>query len=115
MTGYRVSPEGVEATLRTVADRAQSLSAALGGLEGHVTKAVTGAGESPIIAEALGTFFSSRTDALASIGTRIEAGMTGAVQAVTAYVQGDEEMAQTQTSLASRVTTSGGLAGTSTG
>ncbi|MEU4384689.1 DUF6507 family protein [Promicromonospora sp. NPDC023805] len=115
MTGYRVSPEGVEATLRTVQDRAQSLSTTLGGLEGHVTKAVTGAGESPIIAEALGTFFNGRVETLRSIGTRIEAGMTGAVQAVASYDRADDEMAQTQTSLASRATTSGGFSGTTKG
>jgi hypothetical protein len=115
VTGYRVSPEGVEATLRRVQDRAQSLSTALGGLEGHAASAVAGAGESPIIAEALGTFFSGRTEALRSIGTRIEAGMTGAVQAVGIYNHADEEMAQTQTSLASRATTSGGFASTSKG
>ena len=107
MTGYRVSPEGVEATLRTVQDRAQSLSTTLGGLEGHVAKAVTGAGESPIIAEALGTFFSGRIETLRSIGTQIEAGMTGAVQAVAVYDHADQEMAQTQGNLASRATTSG--------
>lgn len=115
MTGYRVSPEGVQATLRRVADRAESLSVALSGLEEHAASAVAGAGGSPIIAEALGTFFSGRTETLKSIGTRIESGMTGAVQAVGAYVQGDEEMAQTQQSFASRATTSGGLAGLTKG
>lgn len=115
MNGYRVSPEGVEATLRGVADRAQALSSTLGGLEGHVAKAVTGAGESPIIAEALGTFFSGRIETLKSIGTRIEAGMTGAVQAVSSYDHADDEMAQTQRSLASRATTSGGFSGTAKG
>jgi hypothetical protein len=110
VTGYRVSPDGVEATLRRVQDRAQALSVALGGLEEHAASAVVGAGGSPVIAEALGTFLSGRSEALKSIGTRIEAGMTGAVQAVAAYVQGDEEMAQTQDSLASRATTSGGFA-----
>jgi hypothetical protein len=115
VTGYRVSPEGVEATLRRVQDRAQSLSTTLGGLEEHAVSAVAGAGGSPVIAEAIGTFLSGRTETLRSIGTRIEAGMTGAVQAVGAYVQGDEEMAQTQSSISSRATTSGGFAGLSKG
>ena len=115
MTGYRVSPEGVDATLRTVADRAQSLSSALGGLEEHAAAAVAGAGGSPVIAEAIGTFLSGRYETLRSIGTRIEAGMTGAAQAVAAYVDGDEEMARTQMNLASWATTSDGFAGLSKG
>ena len=115
MTGYRVSPDGVEATLRTVSDRAQSLSTALGGLDDHAAKAVAGADGSAIVAEALGTFFADRTETLRSIGTRIEAGMTGAVQAVAAYQHGDDEMAQTQRTLAARVPTSGGLVASSEG
>ena len=111
MTGYRVSPEGVEATLRRVQDRAQALSTALGGLDTHAAKAVAGAGDSQVIAEALALFVSGRTETLKSIGSRIEAGMTGAVQAVAAYDQADGEMAQTQANFASRATTSGGFAG----
>ncbi|MFE7506699.1 DUF6507 family protein [Promicromonospora sp. NPDC057488] len=103
MTGYRVSPEGVDATLRRVSDRAQSLAAALNGLEEHATAAVAGAGGSPVVAEAIGEFFSRRSAMITSIGTRIEDGMAGAAQAVAVYVRSDEEMARTQQGHASRV------------
>ncbi|MEU4360773.1 DUF6507 family protein [Promicromonospora sp. NPDC023987] len=115
MSGYRVSPEGVEATLRRVQDRAQSLSTALGGLEDHAASAVAGADGSPVISEALGTFLSERFETLRSIGARIESGMAGAAQAVGAYNQADGEMAQTQNSLSSQATTSGGPSGTARG
>lgn len=107
MSGYEITLSGCETVLNAMLVEAGELSTALGGIEGIVTSAVTSSGQSPVIAEALSVFFENRTATLQGIGTRMEAGMTGAVAAIGWYNKGDEEMMLTQQQLASQVASTG--------
>lgn len=107
MTGWSISPSGVQGVLQRTQEKAESLSTALDGIEGHVTAAVTGSGESQLVGGTIGEFFENRSAALQSIGDRVGAGLTGASNAVGWYLRGDEEMAAEQQQLAASVAQDG--------
>ena len=64
-------------------------------LQGWVESAATGTNNSGAIVSALQAFFTEQSKGLDAIGTRITAAVTGAVNATTAYVNGDNEMVLT--------------------
>lgn len=85
------------------------LSTATTSLSGATREAVTGTGDSAVVADALVGFFEANAPTLESIGTRLNAACTGAALATTAYIQGDEEMAaQQQAAALSVLPTAGG-------
>ena len=96
MTGWRISPDGVQGVLEGVTAVAGVLSTAVQSMSDSAQEAVTGTGESAIIADALVGFFDAYEPTLESMGARLSSACTGAALATTAYLQGDEEMAADQ-------------------
>ncbi|MGI5190213.1 DUF6507 family protein [Promicromonospora sp. CA-289599] len=92
MTGYRVSPQGVEHTLGRVRAEADGLGRAL---ENVWTDAPRAAGGSEIVAAALSGFVETAQDDMQSVADRLESAPGGMVRAVAAILEGDEEMART--------------------
>lgn len=92
MTGYRVSPQGVEHTLGRVRAEADGLGRAL---ENVWTDAPRAAGGSEIVAAALSGFVEAAQDDMQSVADRLESAPGGIVRAVAAILEGDEEMART--------------------
>jgi uncharacterized protein DUF6507 len=95
MTGYRIDPKGVETVLNATKSDAEKFGTILKPLQGWVEFAATGTGGSGAIVPALQSFFENQSVGLKAIGTRVEAAITGAYQATTAYIDGDLEMVQT--------------------
>jgi hypothetical protein len=95
MSRYRIDPAGVEKVLNATKSEAEKFGTILKPLQGWVEFAATGTGGSGAIVPALQAFFENQAQGLNAIGTRVTAGLTGAVKATTAYVQGDLEMVQT--------------------
>jgi uncharacterized protein DUF6507 len=95
MSRYRIDPGGVEKVLNATKTEAEEFGTILEPLQGWVEFAATGTGGSGAIVPALSAFFQNQADGLKAIGTRVSAGLTGAVKATTAYVEGDLEMVQT--------------------
>ena len=95
MTSYRIDPAGVEQVLRSTQTEAGEFETILEPLGGWVDFAATGTGNSGAIVPALQSFFEVQSRGLQAMGTRIGAALQGAVQATTAYVEGDLEMVQT--------------------
>jgi Family of unknown function (DUF6507) len=95
MSRYRIDPAGVEKVLNNTKTEAEKFGTILQPLEGWVKFAATGTGGSGAIVPALSAFFENQADGLKAIGTRVSAGLTGAVKATTAYLEGDLEMVQT--------------------
>ncbi|MEU4387858.1 DUF6507 family protein [Promicromonospora sp. NPDC023805] len=92
VTGYRVSPQGVDHTLGRVRAEADGLGRAL---EDVGTDAPHAAGGSEIVAAALSGFVEAAQDDMQSVADRLESAPGGMVRAVAAILDGDEEMAQT--------------------
>ena len=95
MTGYRIDPQGVETVLNATKSDAEKFGTILKPLQGWVEFAATGTGGSGAIVPALQSFFEQQSVGLQAISTRVGAAITGAVQATTAYVEGDLDMVQT--------------------
>ncbi|MGI5187851.1 DUF6507 family protein [Promicromonospora sp. CA-289599] len=92
MTGYRVSPQGVDQTLARVRAEADGLGRALA----EVWTDVPGVGGgSEIVADALRGFAEAAQDDMQSVADRLESAPGGMVRAVAAFLDGDEEMART--------------------
>ena len=117
MSGWHIKPDEVETVLTTIGTVAGTLSGAVEGLPAKAEDAIAGTASSGIIADAVSGFFEHHSVTLESIGNRINAGVTGAAQATTAYLTGDEAMAaEHQASAATvagtgdpRVVTPGGM------
>lgn len=92
MTGYRVSPQGVDHTLGRVRAEADGLGRVL---ENAWTDAPRAAGGSEIVAAALSGFVEAAQDDMRSVADRLESAPGGIVRAVAAILEGDEEMART--------------------
>lgn len=95
MSRYRIDPAGVEQVLRSTQTEAGEFETIMAPLQGWVEFAATGTGNSGAIVPALQSFFSVQGDGLEAMGRRIGAALQGAVNATTAYVEGDLEMVQT--------------------
>jgi hypothetical protein len=92
MSSYRILPSGVQDVLTSTQAEAQKLGPMLTPLQGWVESAVEATGGSGAVAPALQAFFQNQGAHLESISRRVEAGLTGAYNATTAYVEGDLEM-----------------------
>lgn len=112
MTSWDIDPAGVRGVLGTVDTHAKSLSAGVTSLSTHLESAGGACGKS-IVALALSNFVDARTPELTTMGDRINSAFTGTVNAVTAYLNGDEEMAATAqaSAVAAPSPTYGGPAG----
>jgi hypothetical protein len=95
---YDIDPAGVERVLRSTQDEAGEFETILEPLQGWVEFAATGTGNSGAIVPALQSFFQVQASGLEAMGRRISAALKGAVDATTAYVEGDLEMMQTHQS-----------------
>lgn len=95
MSSYKMNPGGIETVLKSTQTEAGEFKTILEPLGGWVEFAATGTGSSPAIVPALQSFFQVQGEGLEAMGTRIGAAITGAVNATTAYVQGDLEMMRT--------------------
>ena len=95
MSRYDIDPAGVEGVLRSTQSEAGEFETILEPLQGWVEFAATGTGNSGAIVPALQSFFSVQSRGLEAMGRRVSAALKGAVDATTAYVQGDLEMVQT--------------------
>lgn len=95
MSRYKINPGGVETVLKSTQTEAGEFKTILEPLGGWVEFAATGTGNSGAIVPALQSFFEVQGKGLEAMGTRIGAAITGAVNATTAYVEGDLEMMRT--------------------
>ena len=102
MTGYRVSPQGVDQTLWRVRAEADGLGSAL---ETVWTDAPDAAGGSQIVAGALGGFVEAAQEDMRAVADRLEKAPGAMVRAVAAILEGDEEMARTHSQGLSQVGT----------
>jgi hypothetical protein len=102
MSSYRILPSGVQDVLTSTQAEAQKLGPMLTPLQGWVESAVEATGGSGAVAPALQAFFQNQGAHLESITRRVEAGLTGAYNATTAYVEGDLEMVADYQSAAAR-------------
>jgi len=109
VSGWQIDPGKVQTVLTSVGSVAGVLSGAVDGLQPKAEDAIAGTGSSGIIADAIGGFFEHHSVTLQSIGDRINAGVTSAVQATNAYLVGDETMAAEHQAAAATVAGTGGV------
>lgn len=99
MTGWRVSPEGVQQVLTGVDAAATSIATALTGLSDQLSAAVAGT-RSAEVAEAMQAFVEAQTADLTLIEQRIPSARQAVIDATNAVTAGDLEMATTTEALA---------------
>ncbi|BAJ74802.1 hypothetical protein MTES_1838 [Microbacterium testaceum StLB037] len=99
MTGWRVSPDGVQQVLTGVDTAATSLVTALTGLSDQLSAAVAGT-QSAEVAEAMQAFVEAQTADLTLIQQRIPSARQAVIDATNAVTAGDIEMAATTQALA---------------
>jgi len=99
MTGWRVSPDGVQQVLTGVDTAATSLVTALAGLSDQLSAAVAGT-QSAEVAEAMQAFVEAQTSDLTLIQQRIPSARQAVIDATNAVTAGDIEMATTTQALA---------------
>lgn len=93
MTGWSISPEGVDGVLTSMAPPAEALGASVGLVQAALEAAIT-ATASPAIAEAASGYFEQKgTGTLQKVHGNIQSATTGVANATRAYVNGDLEMA----------------------
>lgn len=92
MSAYDISPAGVQTVLQTVQTDAAKFDTILTPLNGWLESLATATGGSGAILPALGAFFDVAGKDLQSMGNHISASVQGAVNAVTAYNDGDLAM-----------------------
>ncbi|WP_375425317.1 DUF6507 family protein [uncultured Friedmanniella sp.] len=102
MTKYDINPAGVKKVLTATEHDAEEFATLLKPLGGAVKAAGSGCGGSGAIIPALNGFFEVQDKRLEALGQRVNACLTGAAAATTAYVHGDEEMVATYQTNASR-------------
>lgn len=95
MPRYDIDPAGVKKVLTSTGHEAGKFEKVLAPMSGHVESAVGGCGSSGAIVPALNAFLEAQSRRLEGIGQRVNACLTGAAAATTAYVNGDEEMVAT--------------------
>lgn len=108
MTSYRVDPAGVQSVLGDAVKAAEPIFDAAGRIGATAQQAIT-AGQSQLIAEALGAYFDAVKPQMDFIGTRFPAAVNGTVQATTAVLEGDEAMASQIASDAAGLQPAGGV------
>lgn len=93
MSSWDISASGVVAVLEDVNVPAEALGESLTGLTDTVAAAVA-ATQSAAISEAIQAYFETEEGPrISGMSTRIGAATNGVVNATTAYVEGDQEMA----------------------
>lgn len=92
MTAYDIKPAGVQQVLTSVQNQAGEFDTILQPLNGHLEAIATATGGSGAILPALQAFFEAKGRDLTSMSNRIVAGVNGAINATTAYNNGDLEM-----------------------
>jgi hypothetical protein len=92
VSGYRISPSGVESVLKKTQADAEKFGEILKPMQDHVESAATATGGSGAIIPALQAFFENQSSHLDTINRRVTAALTGAVDATKAYMDGDLEM-----------------------
>jgi len=110
MSGWSIDPSGVQSVLASVENAATELRTALDSASTSFAELATGAG--PNMADlpaAIQALMESEQGRLTAIGNRITAGSLGASTATIGYIQGDEEMAATAQTAATRAASSGDL------
>lgn len=95
MPRYSISTADVSATLKATDKAAAGFTGDLKPLSGYVTSAATACGGSGAIVPALQGLFEQEGTNLSNMSTHIEACLTGAAAATTAYVNGDLDMVET--------------------
>lgn len=95
MPGYNISTGDVSATLKATDQAAEGFANDLKPLSGYVTSAATACGDSGAIVPALSGLFEREGTNLSNMSTQIQACLTGAAAATTAYVNGDQDMVTT--------------------
>lgn len=91
--GWSHEPEAIHQVLLEAQRAGEELAEALGELGPQVTAVAEGSARSVPVTEALTGFFESRVARRQEIIDRVAGGITGAGEALQAYVHGDEEMA----------------------
>lgn len=92
MTAYDISPLGVQKVLQNVQTEAEQFDGILKPLNGSLESLATATAGSGAILPAVKALFEHEGTKLQSMGTHISAAVQGAVNAVTAYNEGDLEM-----------------------
>lgn len=95
MPQYDISTHQVSTALKATSKAAEGFSTDLAPLPGHVGSVSAACGNSGAIVPALDGLFEHEQTALKNMSQQIEACLTGAAAATTAYVQGDLEMMRT--------------------
>lgn len=95
MPGYNISPGEVQSTLKATEHAASGFGNDLSPLSTDVTGAATACGNSGAIVPALIGLLDHEQTTLTGMTTHIEACLTGAAAATTAYVNGDLDMVKT--------------------
>lgn len=95
MSKYNISPSEIRTALTATSNATKGFAKDLKPLSGHVSAIATACGNSGAIVPALNGLFGKEQKDLANMGTHIEACLTGAAAATTAYVDGDLEMMKT--------------------
>ncbi len=93
MARWDIEPLGVQGVLTRVEAKAGDLGTAGTDFANALEAAGQAVGKS-IVAVALSNFAQNRAPELTGVATRVKSAMTGTVTAVTAYVQGNLEMAK---------------------
>jgi len=95
MPEYDIDPAGVKKVLSTTATEAKEFDTILTPMGGYVQSAAGGCGNSGAVVPALEAFFTVQGTRIKGMGQRVNACLTGAAAATTAYNHGDEEMMAT--------------------
>jgi hypothetical protein len=93
VVAYRINPAGVQAVLVATLVPAQALGTAPAAMLSAAESAGEGCAGGTEIVSALADLLASERTRLDGMAARIEACLTGAAQATTAYVRADEQMA----------------------
>ena len=95
MTRYVIDPAGVQAVLVATLTPANALGTALAPLAGAMKQAGEGSDGSPEIVSALDRLMGSENTRIGGMIGRVDACLTGAAQATSAYVHADKQMSDT--------------------
>lgn len=101
---YRIDPAGVQADLAVARADAEQLPNGRQPLGSCLESAASGCGGSGVVAAALAAFGAGEHDRIERMTIRAGACVDGAVEAVSAYVRADQQMAAETTVDAGRAT-----------
>lgn len=92
MSRYRIDPAGVQGVLKRTGEAAEGFETDLEPLPGYVESAAGACGGSGAIVPALDVFFTEQGKQMKAIAQQVNACLTGAVAATTAYNDADFDM-----------------------